>query len=152
MRGRGGRELNLWRGDARGYRALMGQVFGRVAAGTVVAIALALADPSGAVANLQNPVTSGVLMLVVQATESEGVGLRSASAYVDGQLKSIANFADDACRGETPTCPAFVNLNVETGEDDLADGVHELDVVIEDRLGRTFNVPRESFERNAKLP
>jgi hypothetical protein len=118
-----------------------------------VAIALALAgptaawsDPSGAVANLQSPVTNGELSLIVQATESENIGLRSASAYVDGQLKSTAAFASDACRGATPTCPAFLTLKVNTGKNDMADGQHDLDVVIEDMLGRTFNVPRQTFE------
>lgn len=152
MRGRG-RELDLWRGSARRYRALMGQVFGRVTAGSVVAVALALtgastawAVPHGTVGGVQSPASSGALVLSVLATESDGVGLRSATALIDDRFAAGAPFEDGACRTGAPAdvaCPAIVTLNVLTL--DLSDGDHELEVVIEDELGRQF-IKRETFE------
>jgi hypothetical protein len=150
MRGRG---LDLWRGVARRYRALMGQVFGRVAAASVVAIVFAVVGPStawalpdGTVGGIQSPASLGALELAVLASESEGVGLHSATALIDGQVKATTLFEDGACRtGTAPeiACPAVVTLNVVTL--DLSDGEHQLDVVIEDALARQA-IKRHRFE------
>jgi len=131
----------------------MGQPLGRVAAGSVVAVVLALtgaptasAVPHGTVGGVQSPASSGALVLSVLATESDGVGLRSATALIDGGFAAAAPFEDGACRSGAPVdvaCPAIVTLNVLTI--DLSDGEHELEVVIEDELGRRF-IRRETFE------
>lgn len=146
-----GRRLDLWLGVDRRYRALMGQVLGRVALAWVAAVALALAGsstawavPHGTVGGIQSPASSGALELFVLATESEGVGLRSATALIDGRHAAAADFEDGACRaGATAACPAVVTLNVVTLG--LSDGDHELEVRIADELGREF-AKRETFE------
>jgi hypothetical protein len=145
------RELNLCTASGRDYRALMGRMLRRVAAVTVAAIALALsggsaawAVPNAAVGGIQSHVSAGGLSLSVLATESEGVGLSTASALIDDELIATVPFPDGACRTDSPdvACPATVALNISF---DLDPGVHELAVVVEDELGRQF-VKRSAFE------
>ena len=139
------RKLDLWWGDERSYRALMGRVLGRVAVGSIAAIALALvgastawALPTGAVGGVQNPATSGALVLDVLATTTgnDGVGLSRATAEIDGVSMASMPFEAGACRLPEVVCPATVTLNVVTLG--LSDGLHQLDVLIVDEQERAF--------------
>jgi hypothetical protein len=81
----------------------MGRVFGRVAAASVVAAvgpSTASALPRGTVGGIQSPASLGALELTVLATESEGVGLRSATALIDRQVKATTRFEAGACRAD----------------------------------------------------
>jgi len=149
------RELNLWAVVPRRYRVLMGQVLGRIAAGTVIAIAFAMAgasaasaDVTGSVGGVQSPASSGALELDVMAMEGDGIGLRSATAFIDGQFKATGLFPDGACRAnaEPPEpCPSTIRLNVETGPP-VSDGDHVLTVVIEDMDGGRWDMWSQVFE------
>ena len=148
-------ELDLWPVVPRRYRVLMGQMLGRVAAGMVIAIALALmgapaawADVTGVVAGVQSPASAGELDLDVLAIEGTGVGLRSATAFIDGQFKATGPFPDGACRAgavDPPPCPSNIRLNVETGVP-LSDGDHVLTVVVEDMDGGLWPMWSQQFE------
>jgi hypothetical protein len=145
------RELDLWVADGRGDRARMCRMVGRAAgiwvacvAGALLGASAASALPSGAVGGMQDPVSSGALELSVLANESEGVGLASAMALLDGEVVDEVPFEDGACRaGSDVGCPAIVPLTVPTAS--KADGTHRLEVIIEDELGRRFEWER-SFE------
>jgi len=134
---------------------LMGRMFGRVTVGMVIAFAFALtgaspawADVSGVVAGVQSPASAGALELDVLAIEGSGVGLRSATAFIDGQFKATGPFPDGACRAdavEPPPCPSTIRLNVETGVP-LSDGDHLLTVVVEDMDGGLWPMWSQQFE------
>jgi hypothetical protein len=61
--------------------------------------------PAGSVAGWRSPL-SGTLDLEVSATD-KGLGLKSATAFVDGQAITSAPFGDSSCRDMTPTTEAI---------------------------------------------
>lgn len=142
------RELNLCVAETRGYRAAMGRMFGRVvgvwlvcAVGALVGASSASALPFAAVGGVQDPASSGELKLSVLANESQGLGLTSATALLDGQAVATTDFLDGTCRdGSDVGCPAVVMLTVPTAGH--SDGMHSLKVIVENELGEQFEWER----------
>jgi hypothetical protein len=135
------RELNLWAGEARGYRALMGRMLRRVTglglacAALLVAPSLAEADPTGSVSGWHSP-AAGDLDLSVWATP-DGADLRSASARL-GPVQYPAVAFEPGC------CPAKVTLPIDTK--DVGDGFHQLAVTVEDVNGVVTTIDNLTLE------
>ena len=142
------RELNLCVAEGRGYRALMSRMLGRVACiwllcavAALVGASTASALPTAAIGGVQDPATLGTLELSVLASETEDLGLKSATAMLDGVTVAEKQFEEGACRaGSEVACPAVVGLTVVTIDED--DGIHELKVVVENEQGGTFTWSR----------
>jgi hypothetical protein len=138
------RNLNLCRGKAGGYRALMGRMFARVlgplvaCAFLLVAPSVASAAPTGNAAGWRDP-ASGTLNLTVQATP-DGVPLQNAAASLGGELLAVEGFADGTC---TVTCPARASLDVDTTE--VPDGQRELVVWVTDANGMASELLRREI-------
>ncbi len=138
------RNLNLCRGKAEGYRALMGRMFARVLGPLVVCAALlvapsvASAEPDGNATGWRDP-ASGRFALTVQATPDD-VPLQSAAASLGGEQIEPENFADGAC---AETCPARVILDVDTTE--VSDGQRELVVWVTDAEGTSTELFRRTI-------
>jgi hypothetical protein len=97
----------------------------------------ARADTNGAVGGVRDPAT-GTLQLTVQATESSGAGLRSASVALAGRLLDSGSFADPACG--PPSCPAVGTVSLEALTTGIADGPQRLEVTVEDGTGRVTHI------------
>jgi hypothetical protein len=104
----------------------------------LLAILVLLALPAAAqgatfaaVGGLRDP-ASGVLDLSVQAVENEGVGLRQASATLDGQGLATASFDDPTSSVGTAA------LAVDTSA--VPDGVRRLVITVEDAAGTVTTV------------
>jgi hypothetical protein len=147
------RNLNLWRGKYRGYRALMGRMFRRVlglwlaCAAVLLAPPIAAAAPGGTAVGWRSP-AAGVLKLTVYATPDDA-DLRSASVTLGGVLIDVEGFLDGTCN---TTCPATVELNLNTKQ--VADGERELIVSVEDVNGVDTTILRQTLlvENTERVP
>jgi hypothetical protein len=99
--------------------------------------ATAQASTSGAVGGLRDP-ASGVLELTVQATESDGIGLRRADARLAGALIDSADFAEPDCA--PGLCPDVGNVPLSVPTYGVPDGPARLEVTIEDAAGTVTHV------------
>jgi len=141
------RNLNLCRGQDRGYRDLMSRMLGRVM-GPLVVLVVALAatpaasaEPGGGIAGWRSPAGGPPMDILVQATPDPQTeaALSSATATL-ADLVVTESFADGTC---SQTCPAIVVLPVDTlartddGRRKVPDGDHWLVVTIEDVNGAT---------------
>jgi hypothetical protein len=139
------RELNLWGGKARGYRARMSRMLTRVTGLALMCAALLLAPsvaeaaPTGSVSGWRSP-AAGELDLSVWA-KPDGADLRSASARLGPVQYPAVSFADGSCEIE---CPAKVTLPVDT--EDVGDGVHQLVVTVEDVDGVVTTIDSRTLE------
>jgi hypothetical protein len=104
--------------------------------------AAAQASTFGAVGGLRNP-AAGELQLTVQAVETDGIGLRSATAILGGNTTDTVTFAEPDC--EPGVCPAVgtVNLVVPTGV--VTDGPSRIEVTVEDAAGTVTHVLDETI-------
>jgi hypothetical protein len=135
------RELNLCGAESRSYRArMLGRVAGAwllCAAAMLAGASTASALPTAAIGGVTNPATLGALELSVLASETEDLGLESATALLDGSVVAEAQFEEGACRaGSEVACPAVLTLTVVTIDE--SDGIHELMVVVENEQGSRF--------------
>ena len=141
------RELDLCAPNGRGYRPRMGRLGRRVAglwlvcvAGALFGASAASAVPDAAVGGVQDPASVGVLDLEVLAKETEpDVELVAVTALLDGGIADHVLLEDGTCT--TIACPVVVPLTVVTST--KADGIHLLEVVVENSEGEQFLWERE---------
>ena len=100
--------------------------------------AAAQAATHAAVGGLRNP-AAGTLQLTVQAVETDGIGLRRATAILGGHTLDTQYFGEDpgCAPGACPTV-ATVALAVPTGA--VPDGPARLEVTVEDAAGSVTRV------------
>lgn len=109
--------------------------------------ATAQASTLGAVGGVRDP-AGGVLDLTVQAVETEGIGLRRATATLGGITLDTRSFAEPDCvPGVCPTV-ATVGLTVPTTA--VPDGPARLEVTVEDAAGSVTHVVDQTITVNNK--
>ena len=111
--------------------------------------AAAQASTLGAVGGLRDP-AAGVLQLTVQAVETDGIGLRSATATLAGQALDTQYFAAPDC--EPGVCPAVATVALTAPTDDVPDGPARLEVTVEDAAGTVTHVVDETITIANTLP
>jgi hypothetical protein len=109
--------------------------------------AAAQASTSGAVGGVRDP-AAGTLELTVQAVESEGIGLRRATAILAGITLDSQNFAEPDCA--PGVCPAVATLPLTVPTTGVPDGPARLEVTIEDAAGTVTHVVDRTITVNNK--
>jgi hypothetical protein len=100
----------------------------------------AWADVNAAVGGVRDP-AAGALNLRVQASETSGVGLRTARAALADQPVVAAHFGDPSCApAAATTCPATGGAALTIDTTAVADGVQRLVVTVEDGAGNLKTV------------
>jgi hypothetical protein len=104
--------------------------------------AAAQASTFGAVGGLRNP-AAGELGLTVQAVETEGVGLRRATAILGGNTTDTVTFAAPDC--EPGVCPAVGTVSLIVPTAVVTDGPSRIEVTVEDAAGTVTHVLDETI-------
>jgi hypothetical protein len=100
--------------------------------------AAAQAATHGAVGGLRDP-AAGTLQLTVQAVETDGTGLRRATAILGGHTLDSQYFGDDP--GCAPgACPTVATVALAVPTTAVADGPARLEVTVEDAAGSVTHV------------
>ena len=115
----------------------------------IAALALVLLAPAtahaatyGAVGGVRDP-AAGLLELTVQAVETDGVGLRRATALLGGQVLDSVFFADPDCTADT--CPDVATASLRVPTTAVADGTRRLEVTVEDSAGTVTHVADQTI-------
>jgi hypothetical protein len=125
----------------------MKRVLIAVVLGALALPAAAQASTYGAVGGLRDP-ASGVLELSVQAVETEGIGLRRATARLGGHILDSVFFADPDC---TPgVCPPVASVDLTVPTTAVSDGPARLEVTVEDAAGTVTHVVDQLVTVNNK--
>ena len=118
---------------------------------SLLAVPAASASTHAAIGGVRDP-AAGVLELTVQATESTGVGLRSANATLGGVTFEGAAFADPDCLPDSSDpdagCPAVASVGLRVATTAVPDGVHRLQVTITPGAGAPVVVYDEPITVN----
>jgi hypothetical protein len=109
--------------------------------------AAAQASTQGAVGGVRDP-ASGVLELTVQAVETEGIGLRRATATLAGSALATATFAAPDC--VPGVCPAVGTVALTVPTYGVPDGPARLEVTVEDAAGTVTHVVDQRVTVNNK--
>jgi hypothetical protein len=104
--------------------------------------AAAQAATFGAVGGLRNP-AAGDLELTVQAVETEGIGLRRATAILGGNTTDTVTFAEPDC--EPGICPAVGTVSLLVPTAVVTDGTSRIEVTVEDAAGTVTHVLDETI-------
>jgi hypothetical protein len=99
--------------------------------------ATAQASTFGAVGGLRDP-AAGVLSLTVQAVETDGIGLRRATALLGGRILDSVYFAEADC--SPGVCPAVATVGLTVATAAVPDGPARLEVTVEDAAGTVTHV------------
>jgi len=99
--------------------------------------AAAQASTLGAVGGVRDP-AAGVLELAVQAVETDGIGLRRATAILGGTIVDSQYFGYPGC--EPGTCPAVATVGLAVPTAAVPDGPARLEVTVEDAAGTVTHV------------
>jgi hypothetical protein len=99
--------------------------------------AAAQASTFGAVGGVRDP-AAGTLQLSVQAVETEGIGLRRATARLGGNTLDSQYFGDPDC--VPGVCPAVATVGLTVPTAAVSDGPARLEVTVEDAAGTVTHV------------